>query len=186
MVWCNSATVRPVFRAKKHIPSCEWSKTKQFAKACVRYTQRNNFTKCLILGSGYVKHWILNHFSELRDPSYDGSAMCLDCPRIDWWGKSCWLHPQESGQEVIQGASGATTSPNLLGPVCPLAHAENFRGWFHSVTYGGHLHLVCAFVTSQFNVIFMFPNHRFGEVCWSNMHIHLHALPIFYALLHWI
>jgi len=40
--------------------------------------------------------------------------------------------------------------------------------------------LWCAvFVTSQSDVIFMFPNQRFGEVCWHNMHILLHALPLF-------
>jgi len=38
----------------------------------------------------------------------------------------------------------------------------------------------CArFVTSQFDVIFMFPNQRFGEVCWHNRHILLHVLPYF-------
>jgi len=46
-----------------------------------------------------------------------------------------------------------------------VAYAENFHGGFHSVTYGGHLYLVFAFMTSQFDVIFMFPNQRFGEVC---------------------
>jgi len=35
------------------------------------------------------------------------------------------------------------------------------------------------FVTSQFDVIFMFRNQRFGEVTWHNMHILLHALPNF-------
>jgi len=42
-----------------------------------------------------------------------------------------------------------------------------------------HLHLVWLFVTSQFDVISMFPNQRFGEVCWHNMHIFLHPLPLF-------
>jgi len=38
-------------------------------------------------------------------------------------------------------------------------------GGFHSVAYGG-LCLWCAvFVTSQFDVIFVFPNQSFGEVC---------------------
>jgi len=32
------------------------------------------------------------------------------------------------------------------------------------------------FVTSQSDVMFKFPNLRFGEVCWHNMHIILHAL----------
>jgi len=39
----------------------------------------------------------------------------------------------------------------------------------------------CAlFVTSQFDVIFMFPNQRFREICWHNMYILLYALPLFY------
>ena len=38
----------------------------------------------------------------------------------------------------------------------------------------------CAlFVTSQFDVTVIFPNQRFGEVCWLNMHIFLHSLPYF-------
>jgi len=46
---------------------------------------------------------------------------------------------------------------------------------------------VCAlFLTSQFDVIFMFLNQPFGEVCWHNMHIFLHPVPLFYVPLHWI
>jgi len=45
----------------------------------------------------------------------------------------------------------------------------------------------CAlFVTSQFDVIFMFPNQRFGEVCWHERHILLRALALFYASVYWI
>jgi len=40
--------------------------------------------------------------------------------------------------------------------------------------------------TSQFDVIFMFPTQRFGEVCWHNLHIFLHKLSLFYVSLHWI
>jgi len=36
-------------------------------------------------------------------------------------------------------------------------------------------------VRSQFDVIFMFPKQRFGDVCWHNMHIRLHALPLIYV-----
>jgi len=42
------------------------------------------------------------------------------------------------------------------------------------------------FVTSQFDAIFMFPNQRFGGVCWHNMNILLHALPLIYVSWHWI
>ena len=38
------------------------------------------------------------------------------------------------------------------------------------------------FVTSQFDVIFMFPNQRFGKVSGHNMRILLNAFPLFYKL----
>jgi len=42
--------------------------------------------------------------------------------------------------------------------------------------------ICCAlFVTSQFDVVFMFPKQRFGEVFGHNMHIFLHPLALFYA-----
>jgi len=53
-----------------------------------------------------------------------------------------------------------------------------------------HMMVICIccalFVTSQFDVIFTFPNQRFSEVCWHNVHILLHALPLFYVSMHWI
>jgi len=53
------------------------------------------------------------------------------------------------------------SSPELQS----MAHAENFhRGVFHSVAYGGHLHLVCAFC---------------DVTIWRNRHILLHALLLF-------
>ena len=55
--------------------------------------------------------------SKSKDPSQVGSAMCFECPRKDWRGKSCWLHPSESGPEVVQEPGGAATSPILFGPV---------------------------------------------------------------------
>jgi len=47
----------------------------------------------------------------------------------------------------------------------PVAYAENFHGggWFKVIWW---LFFWCAlFVTSQFDVISMFPNQHFGEVC---------------------
>jgi len=58
-----------------------------------------------------------SHCLKSRDPSYVGSAMWPKCLRKNRWGKSCWLHTQESGPEVDQGPGGGTTSPTLLGPV---------------------------------------------------------------------
>jgi len=53
-----------------------------------------------------------------------------------------------------------------------------------SATWSVVIYIWCAlFVTSQFDVIFMFPNQRFGQVCWHNMHIVLHALSLFYVSL---
>ena len=68
-----------------------------------------------------------------------------------------------------------------------MEYAENFHG-------GGSIQwnmvvicIWCAlFVMSQFDIIFMFPNQRLGDVCWHNMHILPHALYLFYVLLHWI
>jgi len=53
-----------------------------------------------------------------------------------------------------------------------------------------HMVVICIWcallVTSQFDVIFMFLNQRFGEVCWHYLHNLPQALSLFYALLHWI
>ena len=72
-------------------------------------------TKCAAVK--FIKPWISRHFFESRDHSYVGSAICPECPRINWRGKSCWLHPRGSGPKVDQEPGGVTTSPTLLGPV---------------------------------------------------------------------
>jgi len=64
------------------------------------------------------------------------------------------------------------------------AYAEKFHGrgfiqW--------HMVVICIcyglFVTSQFDVIFMFPNQRFGEVCWHNIFAYssTRTLPMCYC-----
>jgi len=59
-----------------------------------------------------------------------------------------------------------------------VADAENFHGGFFIQWHMVVICIWCArFVTSQFDVIFIFPNQRFGEVCWHNVHFLLHALP---------
>jgi len=50
-----------------------------------------------------------NDFTELRNNSYVGSALCPECPTKDWRGKSCWINPRESNPEVVQGLGGVTT-----------------------------------------------------------------------------
>jgi len=68
---------------------------------------------------------------------------------------------------------------NILLNVWPSskAHAKNFHGGFF---IQWHVVVICIwfelFVTSQFDVIFMFSNQHFGEGCCHNMHIILHAL----------
>jgi len=46
-----------------------------------------------------------------------------------------------------------------------------------------HVVVICIwcalFVSSQFDVIFMFPNQRSGDVCWHNMHSFLHPLILY-------
>jgi len=64
--------------------------------------------------------------------------------------------------------------------VVAVAHAGIFNGWDFIQWYMVVVCIWCAlFVTSQFDFIFMFRNQRFGEVCWHNRHIRLHALPYF-------
>jgi len=67
-----------------------------------------------------------------------------------------------------------------------VAYAKNSNG---GCFYQWPMVVICIlcslFVTSQFDVIFMFPTQRFGEVCWHDMHILLRALLI-YMSWHWI
>jgi len=53
--------------------------------------------------------------------------------------------------------------------VRPVAYAEHFHGGGHSVAYDGHLYLICAVFDVTIWRYIMFPNQRFGEVCWHNI-----------------
>jgi len=63
-------------------------------------------------------------------------------------------------------------TPSKVGSFPPMAYAENFENT-QKKNGGGfiewHMVVICIwsalFVTSQFDVIFMFPNQRFDEVC---------------------
>jgi len=48
---------------------------------------------------------------------------------------------------------------------CRSGVRRKFSWGVHSVAHGGHLIWSALCVTSQFDVIFMFPNQRFDEVC---------------------
>jgi len=66
---------------------------------------------------------------------------------------------------------------------CQWRTQKVFMRGFHSVAHGGHLHLVCVVC----DVIIWRHTHihafklMFGEIGWDNMHIFLHALPLFYV-----
>jgi len=61
-----------------------------------------------------------------------------------------------------------------------MAYAENVYGGVIMQWHMVVISIWCAlFVTSQFDVIIIFPNQRFGEVFCRNMHILLCALPLF-------
>jgi len=47
------------------------------------------------------KVWSCEIRKTVNDPSYVSSAMWREYPRKDWRGKSCRLHPWESGSEVV-------------------------------------------------------------------------------------
>ena len=83
------------------------------------------------------------------------------------------------GGEEIRGPHGPG-SPHVNFEFClnrfkAVAYAENFHGGFIQ----WHMMVICIwcvlFVTSQFDVIFMFSS----EVCWHNKHILLHTLLLF-------
>jgi len=57
--------------------------------------------------------------------------------------------------------------------VCPLPNSS-FEQWRTAVIVTGYT----LFVTSQYDDIFAFSKPAFGEVCWYNMHIMLHALSL--------
>jgi len=66
-----------------------------------------------------------NHSSESKDPQIWPCGqnfprkICKSC-----W---CWLHPQESGQEVFKGPGGVAASLTLLGPILGVKPAELFE-----------------------------------------------------------
>ena len=63
--------------------------------------------------------------------------------------------------------------------VCISGVRKNFREGVNSVTYGGHLYLVCALCdVTVWRHVHVFKS-TFGEVCWHNRHIPQHVLPYF-------
>jgi len=63
----------------------------------------------------------------------------------------------------------------------PAAYGENNHGGdSFSGIWWSFVFCVRSLLCHKFDVIFMFPNQRFGDVCWHNKLILLHALPLFY------
>ena len=59
-----------------------------------------------------------SHFvSETRDASYVGTAMCPECPSVDWRGMSRWRRSRDRSPEVAQGSDVVNTFPTFLGSV---------------------------------------------------------------------
>ena len=93
-------------------------------------------------------------------------------------GKTCWYHRWKI--QAIDVKFGPPQKTLRLTR-CPKQWRTQkiFMGGFVQC----HMVVICIwcalFVTSQFDVIFMFPNQRFGEVCWHNIHTFLHPLPLF-------
>jgi len=88
--------------------------------------------KCTVVK--FIKPGMWSHFSESRDPSYFGSAMCPECPRKDWQGKSYWLHKQESSPEVDRGPGGVITSQSWLGFILVWSQ-RSYKGLPKTVMY---------------------------------------------------
>jgi len=82
---------------------------------CDEYTKWHFATKCAAVK--FAEPRMSNHFSESRDPTCIGSAMCPECPTKKRRGKSCWLIPRESDAKVVQVPIGVATFPTFLGPV---------------------------------------------------------------------
>jgi len=88
-----------------------------------------------------------------------------------YWCICAWKYSQSVFQSSLVLITYLVLEDTFKGNACCLtdivdykesvAYEENFHvGRFHSVVHGGLLLLVCAvFVTSQFDVIFIFPNN---------------------------
>ena len=78
---------------------------------------------------------------------------------------------------------GNLTNGNCIdGSCCVDGHTDSSSGVRRKFSWGGFIQwdrvvicICCAlFVTSQFDVIVLFPNQRFSEVRWHNMHVFLY------------
>jgi len=105
------------------------------------------------------------------------------CPKWENALRQLLDHQVDRGTGIdfhVSHTASPVATGGYVGLSPPVAYAENYHG-------GGfiqwHMVVICIwcalFVTSQLDVIFMFPNQRFGDVCWHNRHILLHALPYF-------
>jgi len=125
---------RSLFRSSGVVMNFRWR-----LKECCQMNKRQGWDICnefsmwhfvtKSTGLKSAKPGMSIHFSELGDPIYVGSAMCPECRRKDWRSKSCWLHPQESDPEVVQGPGSRTISPISLGPAVVLIQGNWHCYW---------------------------------------------------------
>jgi len=64
-----------------------------------------------------------------------------------------------------------------------VANAENFHGVASFSIRWSFVFGVRYLWRHNLTSYFMFPNQRFGEICWHNMRILLHLIPLFYVSL---
>jgi len=97
-------------------------------------------TKCAAVK--FAELWMSNHFSQLIEHNYVSLARYPECPTEDWWGKPCWLDPRESDPDHVQGLSGVTASPILLGPVL-MCRQEIYLKLLLTVRYSNFSYICC-------------------------------------------
>ena len=117
------------------------------------------------------------------------------CKTIKFETKRCQMQRWVAFHYQDTRTCYSSSLKNLPSPThLPRSPDIVYNGVRRKFSWGGftqwHVMVICIwcapFLTSQFDVIFMFPNQHFGEVCWHNIHILLHALALFYVSLHWI
>jgi len=101
-----------------------------------------------------------------RKTYFASNEIIIYLRKTSWLGRShVWLASSVDCRRKGQRFSA------VLGAV---AYAENFHGGGFIQWHRVVICIWCAlFVTSQIHVIVLFPNQRFSEVRWHNMHVFL-------------
>jgi len=105
---------------------------------------------CLHPKNNYVVTTIMLHPKNNYVVTFFALSLCVQCSQL----RCVRTFPRCSRVFAVLIVANATAWATV-------AYVEKF----HGVAYGGNLFVVCGFATSHFDVIFMFPNQRIGEVC---------------------